>query len=62
MAVSSLIHTSSHPWTKAQDEALCKMVREGVAVAEIARRLSRTTEAVSRRMAEIGVRARASAA
>lgn len=59
MAVSSLIHTSSHPWTKAQDEALCRMVRDGVAVAEIASRLSRTTEAVSKRMAEIGARARA---
>ena len=56
MAVSTTIHTSSHPWTKAQDEKLRQMVRDGWSVGRIAQSLSRTSDAVSQRIAEIGAR------
>ncbi|MAK62754.1 MAG: hypothetical protein CMK09_17430 [Ponticaulis sp.] len=56
MTTSRTLYTSTHPWTKAQDEKLRTFVREGRKVDDMARVLSRSSHSIARRMSEIGVR------
>ena len=59
MTTTNDIHTSTHPWTAAQDEKLRAMVRDRKSLDEIARTLHRTRDAVAQRAGELGVTARA---
>jgi hypothetical protein len=49
------IHTSTHPWTPAQDNELRSLVRANTSTADIAARIGRTPEQVFQRASELGV-------
>jgi hypothetical protein len=48
-------HTSTHPWTAAQEEELRRLARANISARDIAQRLSRTPEAVFERAHELGL-------
>jgi hypothetical protein len=48
-------HTSTHPWTGAQEDELRRLVRANLTPTDIAARLARTPEQVFSRAHELGL-------
>ncbi len=53
--MTTRIHTSTHPWTPAQDSELRALARANNSTADIASRIGRTPEEVFQRASELGV-------
>lgn len=53
--MANRLHTTTHPWTPAQDAELRRLARQNVATAHIASRIGRTPEEVFQRTSELGV-------
>jgi DNA-binding CsgD family transcriptional regulator len=49
------LHTSTHPWTAAQEEELRRLARANISPTDIAARLARTPEQVFQRAHELGL-------
>ncbi len=49
------LHTSTHPWTAAQEEELRRLARANTSPTDIAARLARTPEQVFQRAHELGL-------
>ncbi len=55
MTVPTRLHTSTHPWTPAQEDELRQLSRSNLTMTEIAARLARAPEQVFQRAHELGL-------
>ncbi len=56
--MNQTLHTSTHPWTRAQDETLRRLIKERAPVHDIAQRLHRPDGAAINRASELGLTTR----
>lgn len=55
MSGPTKLHSSTHPWTAAQEDELRQLSRSNLTMTEIAVRLGRTPEQVFQRAHELGL-------